>query len=138
MFHMIKSSGLILLILKQDSTIEVWLNFLIQVLRTLLLTPIGMLLSNEAVCEIMPSCFRICFELRLSGMSYNLMFKLKKQNIKCYYHFHENVVIHEKNGGSWKRVIKFHYHFHENVELHETMAVVSTDCIKGTPFTNIL
>ena len=39
-----------------------------QVLRTLLLTPAGVQLTNESVCEIMQSCFRICFEMRLSGM----------------------------------------------------------------------
>ncbi|XP_072165610.1 Golgi-specific brefeldin A-resistance guanine nucleotide exchange factor 1-like [Diadema setosum] len=50
------------------SSDEVVLMKILQVLRTLLLTPIGMLLSNEAVCEIMPSCFRICFELRLSEL----------------------------------------------------------------------
>lgn len=38
-----------------------------QVLRTLLLTPAGAMLTNESVCEIMQSCFRICFEMRLSG-----------------------------------------------------------------------
>lgn len=42
-------------------------TMVIQVLRNLLLTPVGKLLSNESVCEIMQSCFRICFEIRLSG-----------------------------------------------------------------------
>ncbi len=37
-------------------------------LRTLLLTPVGSLLSNESVCEIMQSGFRICFETRLSEL----------------------------------------------------------------------
>lgn len=41
--------------------------FFFQVLRTLLLTPVGAHLTNESVCEIMQSCFRICFEMRLSG-----------------------------------------------------------------------
>ena len=41
----------------------------VQVLRTLLLTPVGALMTNESVCEIMQSCFRICFETRLSGKS---------------------------------------------------------------------
>ena len=40
---------------------------MLQVLRTLLLTPAGTMLTNESVCEIMQSCFRICFEMRLSG-----------------------------------------------------------------------
>ena len=34
---------------------------IITVLRTLILTPIGTLLTNETVREIMISCFRICF-----------------------------------------------------------------------------
>lgn len=33
-----------------------------------MLTPAGSMLTNESVCEIMQSCFRICFEMRLSGM----------------------------------------------------------------------
>uniref|UniRef100_A0A4W6FFF1 Golgi-specific brefeldin A-resistance guanine nucleotide exchange factor 1 n=1 Tax=Lates calcarifer TaxID=8187 RepID=A0A4W6FFF1_LATCA len=41
---------------------------LFQVLRTLLLTPVGAHLTNESVCEIMQSCFRICFEMRLSEL----------------------------------------------------------------------
>ncbi|PIK37410.1 putative golgi-specific brefeldin A-resistance guanine nucleotide exchange factor 1 [Apostichopus japonicus] len=41
---------------------------ILQVLRTLLLTPVGAFLSNESVCEIMQSCFRICFETRLSEL----------------------------------------------------------------------
>ena len=32
-----------------------------------MLTPAGAQLTNESVCEIMQSCFRICFEMRLSG-----------------------------------------------------------------------
>ncbi|XP_024884450.1 Golgi-specific brefeldin A-resistance guanine nucleotide exchange factor 1 isoform X2 [Temnothorax curvispinosus] len=38
----------------------------LQVLRALMLSPAGDHLSNESVCEIMLSCFRICFETRLS------------------------------------------------------------------------
>lgn len=37
-------------------------------LRTLLLTPVGRLLSNESVCEMMQSCFRISFEPALSEL----------------------------------------------------------------------
>ncbi|XP_028983448.1 Golgi-specific brefeldin A-resistance guanine nucleotide exchange factor 1 isoform X2 [Betta splendens] len=48
---------------------EVVLMKILQVLRTLLLTPVGAHLTNESVCEIMQSCFRICFEMRLSGSS---------------------------------------------------------------------
>lgn len=33
----------------------------------MLSVPAGRLLTNEGVCEIMQSCFRICFEERLSG-----------------------------------------------------------------------
>ncbi|KAJ8022774.1 Golgi-specific brefeldin A-resistance guanine nucleotide exchange factor 1 [Holothuria leucospilota] len=47
---------------------EVVLMKILQVLRTLLLTPVGAFLSNESVCEIMQSCFRICFETRLSEL----------------------------------------------------------------------
>jgi brefeldin A-resistance guanine nucleotide exchange factor 1 len=47
---------------------EVVLMKILQVLRTLLLTPIGNLMTNESVCEIMQSCFRICFEARLSEL----------------------------------------------------------------------
>ncbi|XP_050390841.2 Golgi-specific brefeldin A-resistance guanine nucleotide exchange factor 1 isoform X2 [Patella vulgata] len=45
---------------------EVVLMKILYVLRTLLLCPAGILLTNESVCEIMQSCFRICFEMRLS------------------------------------------------------------------------
>lgn len=41
---------------------------IIQVLRTLLLNPEGSVLSNESVCEIMLSCFRLCFEPRLNDL----------------------------------------------------------------------
>lgn len=40
---------------------------ILQVLRTLMLAPEGAALTNESVCEIMLSCFRLCFEMRLSG-----------------------------------------------------------------------
>ena len=53
------------------SSDEVVLMKILQVLRTLLLTPVGAHLTNESVCEIMQSCFRICFELRLSGKHCN-------------------------------------------------------------------
>ena len=33
----------------------------------MLLTEAGVLLINESVCEIMQSCFWVCFEMRLSG-----------------------------------------------------------------------
>ncbi|XP_039215978.1 Golgi-specific brefeldin A-resistance guanine nucleotide exchange factor 1 isoform X3 [Crotalus tigris] len=47
---------------------EVVLMKILQVLRTLLLSPVGAHLTNESVCEIMQSCFRICFEMRLSEL----------------------------------------------------------------------
>uniref|UniRef100_A0A8C1JJN6 Golgi-specific brefeldin A-resistance guanine nucleotide exchange factor 1 n=1 Tax=Cyprinus carpio TaxID=7962 RepID=A0A8C1JJN6_CYPCA len=47
---------------------EVVLMKILQVLRSLLLTPVGAHLTNESVCEIMQSCFRICFEMRLSEL----------------------------------------------------------------------
>lgn len=47
------------------------MTVIFQVLRTLLLTPVGAHLTNESVCEIMQSCFRICFEMRLSGETKN-------------------------------------------------------------------
>lgn len=39
---------------------------ILQVLRTLVLSPLGSLLTHESMCEIMLSCFRISFEHRLS------------------------------------------------------------------------
>ncbi|XP_076161643.1 sec7 domain-containing protein garz isoform X2 [Ptiloglossa arizonensis] len=41
---------------------------ILQVLRALMLSPAGNYLSNESICEIMLSCFRICFETRLSEL----------------------------------------------------------------------
>lgn len=41
---------------------------IIQVLRTLMLSPEGSALTNESVCEVMLSCFRICFEPRLNEL----------------------------------------------------------------------
>ena len=32
-----------------------------------MLSPIGINLTNSSVCEIMQSCFQICFEARLGG-----------------------------------------------------------------------
>lgn len=59
--------------------IDIFIDYF-QVLRTLLLSPAGVLLTNESVCEIMQSCFRICFEMRLSGkfMSANLVLKFNQ------------------------------------------------------------
>ncbi|XP_034180833.2 sec7 domain-containing protein garz [Osmia lignaria lignaria] len=41
---------------------------ILQVLRALMLSAAGDSLSNESICEIMLSCFRICFETRLSEL----------------------------------------------------------------------
>ncbi|XP_023706010.1 Golgi-specific brefeldin A-resistance guanine nucleotide exchange factor 1 isoform X5 [Cryptotermes secundus] len=41
---------------------------ILQVLRVLMLSPEGAMLTNESVCEIMLSFFRICFESRLSEL----------------------------------------------------------------------
>lgn len=40
---------------------------ILQVLRTMVLSAHGALLTHESMCEIMLSCFRICFEHRLTG-----------------------------------------------------------------------
>ena len=50
---------------------EVVLVGIVQVLHTLLLSPVAVYLSNESVCELMHSCFRVyfdCFEHRLSEL----------------------------------------------------------------------
>eukprot|EP00041_Stephanoeca_diplocostata_P037714 m.1438472 g.1438472 ORF g.1438472 m.1438472 type:complete len:1564 (+) comp25091_c1_seq3:265-4956(+) len=47
---------------------EVVLMKILQVLRTILLTPVGTCMSNESVCELMQTCFRLCFEMRLSEL----------------------------------------------------------------------
>lgn len=47
---------------------EVVLMKILLVLRSLLLSPVGVLLSNESVCEMMQSCIRICFETRLTDL----------------------------------------------------------------------
>lgn len=39
-----------------------------------MLSPIGLFLTNSSVCEIMQSCFQICFENRLSGNLLNIIF----------------------------------------------------------------
>ncbi|KAK8721863.1 hypothetical protein OTU49_012614 [Cherax quadricarinatus] len=50
---------------------EVVLWEILTVLRTLMLGPVGHLLTNESVCEILNSSFRICFETRLSELLRN-------------------------------------------------------------------
>lgn len=49
---------------------------ILQVLRTLTLAPEGASLTNESLCEIMLSCFKICFETRLSGENCTFPFLL--------------------------------------------------------------
>ncbi|CAD6198940.1 unnamed protein product [Caenorhabditis auriculariae] len=51
---------------KSSGSDECVLYKILQVLRSLLLSPPGSLLSNEAVCDMMQSCFRIVFEQNLS------------------------------------------------------------------------
>ncbi|EAT38431.1 AAEL009678-PA [Aedes aegypti] len=41
---------------------------IVQVLRTLVLSPEGSFLSNESICDIILSCFRLCFEPRLNEL----------------------------------------------------------------------
>ncbi|XP_015585956.1 Golgi-specific brefeldin A-resistance guanine nucleotide exchange factor 1 [Cephus cinctus] len=41
---------------------------ILQVLRSLMMSPAGNHLTNESICEIMLSCFRICYETRLSEL----------------------------------------------------------------------
>uniref|UniRef100_A0A1Q3FES7 Putative golgi-specific brefeldin a-resistance guanine nucleotide exchange factor 1 n=2 Tax=Culex tarsalis TaxID=7177 RepID=A0A1Q3FES7_CULTA len=41
---------------------------IVQVLRTLVLSPEGSALSNESICDIILSCFRLCFEPRLNEL----------------------------------------------------------------------
>ncbi len=50
------------------SSDEIVLMKIMEVLRTLMLSPVGLLLTNESICEIMQSTFRICFENRLSEL----------------------------------------------------------------------
>ncbi|CAL4066490.1 unnamed protein product [Meganyctiphanes norvegica] len=50
---------------------EVVLWEILTVLRTLMLGTVGHLLTNESVCEILNSSFRICFETRLSELLRN-------------------------------------------------------------------
>jgi len=47
---------------------EVVLMRILQVLRSLLLSSVGSQLTNDSVCEILQSCFQICFETRLSEL----------------------------------------------------------------------
>ncbi len=51
-----------------SSSDEVVLMKILHVLRTLMLSPIGYYLTNSSVCEIMQSCFQICFENRLTEL----------------------------------------------------------------------
>lgn len=40
----------------------------VQILRLLMVSPEGKFLSNESICEIMLSCFRICFEPKMNDL----------------------------------------------------------------------
>ena len=48
---------------------EVVLVRILRVFRSFVITqsPVGSKMTNDSVCEILQSCFRICFETRLSG-----------------------------------------------------------------------
>eukprot|EP00090_Calanus_glacialis_P001547 TRINITY_DN11122_c0_g1_i1.p1 TRINITY_DN11122_c0_g1~~TRINITY_DN11122_c0_g1_i1.p1 ORF type:complete len:1921 (+),score=712.97 TRINITY_DN11122_c0_g1_i1:73-5835(+) len=50
------------------SSDEVVLMKILDVLRVLILSKVGLLLTNESICEIMQSTLRICFEPRLSEL----------------------------------------------------------------------
>jgi len=50
------------------SSDEVILMKILDVLRVLILSKVGLLLTNESICEIMQSTLRICFEPRLSEL----------------------------------------------------------------------
>ena len=50
------------------SSDEIVLMKIMEVLRALMLSSVGPMLTNESVCEIMQSAFRICFEARLSEL----------------------------------------------------------------------
>ena len=50
------------------SSDEVVLMKILALLRLLMLSPVGLMLTNGSVCEIMQSTFRICFESRLSDL----------------------------------------------------------------------
>ncbi|XP_015114906.1 Golgi-specific brefeldin A-resistance guanine nucleotide exchange factor 1 [Diachasma alloeum] len=59
---------------------------ILQVLRTLVLSPAGDHLSDESICEIMLSCFRICFETRLSEL-------LRKTAEHCLRHMCQHLFV---------------------------------------------
>ncbi|XP_063985366.1 Golgi-specific brefeldin A-resistance guanine nucleotide exchange factor 1 [Diachasmimorpha longicaudata] len=59
---------------------------ILQVLRTLVLSPAGDYLSDESICEIMLSCFRICFETRLSEL-------LRKTAEHCLRHMCQHLFV---------------------------------------------
>lgn len=47
---------------------EIVLMRILQVLHRLFVSPLGALLSNESVCELMQSCFRMCFIERANDL----------------------------------------------------------------------
>uniref|UniRef100_A0A8C4T3B2 Golgi brefeldin A resistant guanine nucleotide exchange factor 1 n=1 Tax=Erpetoichthys calabaricus TaxID=27687 RepID=A0A8C4T3B2_ERPCA len=46
---------------------EIVLMNILQILKTLLLIPVGVYLTNESVCDIIKCCFQMCFDMSLSG-----------------------------------------------------------------------
>uniref|UniRef100_A0A8D8XWE5 Golgi-specific brefeldin A-resistance guanine nucleotide exchange factor 1 n=2 Tax=Cacopsylla melanoneura TaxID=428564 RepID=A0A8D8XWE5_9HEMI len=55
------------------------------VLRNLVLSPIGVYLTNENICEIMSSIFRICFETRLTELLRKYAEHCLKEIVQCLF-----------------------------------------------------
>ncbi|XP_065568186.1 Golgi-specific brefeldin A-resistance guanine nucleotide exchange factor 1-like [Artemia franciscana] len=51
-----------------SSNDEVVLMKILEVLRDIFLSPCGILLSNDNICEIVQSCFKLCFEERVTDL----------------------------------------------------------------------
>lgn len=77
---------------------------IVYLLRTLMLNPEGSALTNESVCEIMLSCFRICFEPRLNELLRKNAEQTLKEIVQLLFmrlpQFSE-----ERSGGSLKKMI---------------------------------
>ncbi|XP_011301518.1 golgi-specific brefeldin A-resistance guanine nucleotide exchange factor 1 [Fopius arisanus] len=71
---------------------------ILQVLRTLVLSPAGDYLSDESICEIMLSCFRICFETRLSEL-------LRRTAEHCLRHMCQHLFVRLPHFGEDTRVL---------------------------------
>lgn len=77
---------------------------IVYLLRTLMLNPEGSALTNESVCEIMLSCFRICFEPRLNELLRKNAEQTLKEIVQLLFmrlpQFSE-----ERSGGALKKMI---------------------------------